>query len=430
MRQADSTIKGYLYQFNKSIDEILSSADNDVITVEGVIEDIDIQSPSGTTTIQCKYHEDSKYQISSVAPPILEMLCHYCESAYLGRSVSYVLYAYYSDNVDKVDMASFVDFLQSTKDKDILCKYFHRIYTIPDTKILNIANKQKKNKGEKEDLINYYKSNRTSLSMRVNISDFWHTFTYVKAKQFDILKEEVVQQLSAISDRDTALSLFYPNAFSVIASMSAKNDIAERKITKAALITILKEHKSLLINRWTLEALGKEKILKAKRRYLSSHFSSNADIRAFVFTDTFLDRNANETIALIHEYLNKYFKKPKLQKPPIFVFGSKHSDLMQSALIELYKYQRSVNTGFVGNTFVEDSFIYNRNCPPDFSCKMAVLKNITVNTLEQCQVNQVYIIGKNESGGLHSVNFYTEELDVADINAVRYLIALSTTLEA
>lgn len=428
MRQADSTIKGYLYQFNKSIYEILSSADDEVITVEGVIEDIDIQSPSGTTTIQCKYHEDSKYQISSIAPPILEMLCHYCESVYLGKTVSYVLYAYYSDNVTEVDRTAFVDFLQATKDKDILIKYFHRIYNISDTKILNIANKQKKSKEERETLINYYKDNRASLSMRVSISDFWGVFTYIKAQQFDCLKEEVIQQLSGISDKETALSLYYPNAFSVIASMSAKKDITERNITKAMLISFLKEQKSLLINRWTLEALGKEQILKAKKRYLSAYFSSNADVRAFIFTDAFLEKNSNYTIALIQEYLGKYFKKPKLQKPPIFVFGNRYSDLMQSALIELYKYQRSVNTGLVGNTFVEDSFINNRNCSPDFACKMALLENITANVLEQCQVNQLYVIGKNELG-LHSVNYYTEELDVADMSAVRYLIALTTTLE-
>ena len=65
MRQADSTIKGYLYQFNKSIYEILQSKDDEIVTLEGVIEDIDIQSPTSLTTIQCKYHEDKKYHWSS-----------------------------------------------------------------------------------------------------------------------------------------------------------------------------------------------------------------------------------------------------------------------------------------------------------------------------------------------------------------------------
>ena len=155
MRQADSTIKGYLYQFNKSLLEILSSDENTFVILEGVIEDIDIHSATGITTIQCKYHEDGKYQISSVATPILEMLCHYCESVYLGKSVSYILYAYYLDNVDNVDVNSFSKYLQSTKDKDILCKYFYKIYNVPDTKMLAIANKQKKKQNEKDELVNY-----------------------------------------------------------------------------------------------------------------------------------------------------------------------------------------------------------------------------------------------------------------------------------
>ena len=51
MRQANSTIKGYLYQFNKSIFEILNANDNDSIILEGVIEDIDIQKTNSIATI-------------------------------------------------------------------------------------------------------------------------------------------------------------------------------------------------------------------------------------------------------------------------------------------------------------------------------------------------------------------------------------------
>lgn len=428
MRQADSTIKGYLYQFNKSLYEILSAEENTSIVLEGVIEDIDIHSTSGITTIQCKYHEDSKYQISSVAAPILEMLCHYCESVYLGKAVSYILYAYYSENVDYVDMNAFSEYLQSTKDKDILCKYFHRIYNIPDTKILTIANKQKKSKNEKEELIGYYKTNRASLTLKVNLSEFWQVFTYVKAKQFNVLKKEVVQQLSLITEETTAASLYYPNAFSLVALLSTKTSESERTITKGKLFSFLSEQKTLLLNRWTLEALGREQVLKTKKGHLSSMFSSNADVRAFVFTDSFLDKNEDEIVSFIHSYLDKYYKKPRLQKPPIFVFGDAYSTLMQTSLMELYKYQRPVNTGLLGNVFVPDSFINNTNCSSDIVCKMALLQNVSVPLLERCHVNQVYVIGTNNTQ-LKSVNFVTEELDIPDINTLKYLINLTKILE-
>ncbi len=428
MRQADSTIKGYLYQFNKSILTILEAEKDASIVLEGVIEDIDIYSPSSMTTIQCKYHEDKKYQISSVAPPILEMLCHYCESAYLGKEVSYILYAHYAENVESVDMDTFVAFLDSTKDKDILCRYFHRIYNVPDTDMLTLANKSQKSKEEKDLLVNYYKSNRSTLTLRADISKFWKVFTYVKAEQFEILKDKVIRKLEEITDREAAISMYYPNAFSMIASLSAKSTESERTLTKNQLVLFLTQQKSVLLNKWTLEALDKEQIIKAKKAYLSSAFSTNPDIRAFIFSDSFLDNVNENVIGFIHEYLNKYFKKPRLQKPPIFIFGNNHSALMQKALLELYKYQKSVNTGLIGNIFVPDSFVNNKNCSADFVCKMVLLENITVEMLEQCQVNQLYIVGTiNES--LASVNFFVEELDVLNIDTIRYLVGLSKTLE-
>ena len=429
MRQADSTIKGFLYQFNKSILTILESNDSDSIVLEGVIEDIDIQSPASTTTIQCKYHEDKRFQISSIAAPVLEMLCHYCKFAYLGKPVSYVLYAYYAENVDNIDISAFIDFLGSTRDKEILTKYFHQIYTVPDSQMLAIANKAQKSKSEKEQLVNYYKTNRAALKLRVDIQDFWNCFTYVRAEQFDVLRERVIQNLEQFADHDTVVSMYYPNAFSLVASLSAKTTDSERTVKKSDLINFLTQQKSVLLNQWTLEVLDREQILKTKKTHLASAFASNPDVRAFVFSDSFLDNTKNDLIVFIYEYINKYFKKPKLQKQPIFIFGNQHSTLMQSVLLELYKYQRPVNTGLVGSAFVADSFIDCKNCSPDFVCRIALLKDMTIDILEKCQVNQLYIIGGNELS-LVSPNFFVEELNVPDIGTLKYLVGLSRSLEA
>ena len=73
-RIADATIKGFMYQFNLSLNEILKSAD-EVIKIEGIIEDIDKINKENITAIQCKYHEESeKFQWSMVYKPILQML--------------------------------------------------------------------------------------------------------------------------------------------------------------------------------------------------------------------------------------------------------------------------------------------------------------------------------------------------------------------
>jgi len=52
LRQAYSAIKGFVYQFDKSLIEILTSNENETIILEGQIEDIDIISDAGVETIR------------------------------------------------------------------------------------------------------------------------------------------------------------------------------------------------------------------------------------------------------------------------------------------------------------------------------------------------------------------------------------------
>jgi len=428
VRQADSTIKGYLYQFNKSILEIMKLDDDDEVVLEGTIEDIDILSPTSTTTIQCKYHEDKKFLMSSVAEPILEMLCNYCEAVYIGKNTKYILYAFFNDNVDHIEMTDFLNFLSKTQDKEILIKYFHRIFTVPEAQILNIANKSKKTSSDKETLISYYKANRARLSMRVDIHNFWNCFHYIKAERFDQLKETVIAELSKLTDPDTAASMYYPNAFSFVALLSAKHQIKERTVTKKRLLSFLADRKSVLLNKWTLEATDQRKLLKAKKSYLSTLLASNPDVRAFVFSDAFLSNNTETIIPFIREYLGRYYKKPKLQKPPLFVFGDNSERIMQDVVMSLYKYQQQVHTGFVGTQFLADSFIHNPNCPKEFVCKITQLKNVSSSIFEQCQVNQLYIVGAIDDD-LSSQNYLKETLDIPTTKELMYIFDLTKTLE-
>ena len=56
-RTADYTIKGFLYQINKTLVEILSADDDTTVNIEGVVEDIEVVGSTVMTGIQCKYHE-------------------------------------------------------------------------------------------------------------------------------------------------------------------------------------------------------------------------------------------------------------------------------------------------------------------------------------------------------------------------------------
>lgn len=93
-RAADYTIQGFLYQFNKTALEILKAQTDDAITVEGIVEDIEVTSSTSLTAIQCKYHEASTaFSPSAIYKPLLQMLKHF--SDHTTSQVRYVLFAYF-----------------------------------------------------------------------------------------------------------------------------------------------------------------------------------------------------------------------------------------------------------------------------------------------------------------------------------------------
>ncbi len=93
-RAADYTIQGFLYQFNKTALEILRGKDDDTITVEGIVEDLEIASPVSLTAIQCKYHEaNTHFAPSAIYKPLLQMLRHFSSNP--TADIRYVLFAHF-----------------------------------------------------------------------------------------------------------------------------------------------------------------------------------------------------------------------------------------------------------------------------------------------------------------------------------------------
>jgi len=161
---------------------------------------------------------------------------------------------------------------------------------------------------------------------------------------------------------------------------------------------------------------------------LSSSFATNTEIRAFVFSDEFIARNSNDMVPFVQSYIAKYFRKPRLHKQPIFIFGNECEDIMQNVILGLHKYQKAVNSGMVGNMFVSESFVNNSDCSPNFVCKVALLRNVDVDLLEKCTVNKLYVIG-NMTHILDSQNYNVEYIDVESINILKYLVDIDKVLE-
>ena len=127
-RSATDTIKGYFYQFDYSIKKILECSNpNDSITIEG-IEDIDVESATDETAIQCKYYAKTEYNHSVIGKPIRFMLTHFMNDKKNGKSpIEYSLYGYYKSGHNKLVLPISVDDLKDNyltyTDKGV--KQFH-----------------------------------------------------------------------------------------------------------------------------------------------------------------------------------------------------------------------------------------------------------------------------------------------------------------
>ena len=93
-RSAESSIKGYFYQFDKTIQELINLKSlSDSVAIEG-IEDVDVTTATEETAIQCKYFEGQKYRPSLLRQPLTYMLTHFLENR---PQISYCLYGYFKD---------------------------------------------------------------------------------------------------------------------------------------------------------------------------------------------------------------------------------------------------------------------------------------------------------------------------------------------
>lgn len=91
-RDAVDTIKGYYYQFDYFIFQLISLVnEEDTVTIEG-IEDVDILEEKEMVAVQCKYYAKTEYNHSVIAKPIrltvqgnTRLLCRYTETVFFTK---------------------------------------------------------------------------------------------------------------------------------------------------------------------------------------------------------------------------------------------------------------------------------------------------------------------------------------------------------
>lgn len=237
-RNAVDTIKGYFYQFDFSICEVLRlAAPTDSVAVES-IEDVDVHTASETTAIQCKYYAKTEYNHSVIKDAILFMVDHFKQVKEGAKpKIRYVLRGHYSSGHEKLSTPIDVEFLK----KNFLT----------------------------------YTSNQIKYQRHVDLDlDDAALAEFLAQLTIDIHAEEFDQQFrSLISQLKTEFGcssfaaefFFYNNALRVIREITIQSDPAARFITKKAFLDRINTS-SILFNEWFVQKKGVRLHLASLRR--------------------------------------------------------------------------------------------------------------------------------------------------------------------
>ncbi len=400
-RVADYTIQGFLYQFNKTLLEILNSPDDSYITVEGIVEDVEITTLSGITAIQCKYHEASKtFSSSDIFEPLLQMMYHF--NANPTTSIRYILFAHYPSTIGTSRPTIGKIELQDALDS------------------------------ENKDFRKYV----TTLRGNVNLDCFIENFVMEFGPSLDDLVKQACKALkeNGIPEGDID-TLAYPNAIQMIAEVSTKHDQEKRRITKRKFIDDLKRIRQTAISRWTMALRTRKQLLDARRKQLKIQLDKNSRLRYFVINSENLCDYDTEIVLFINDYLEKFHFKPTHISTPLFCLCTS-KEKFQDIRYRLYTKGIISNDGYIGEYFDETRFFRDplllkgagRAIKREFSLRLVRWQDHgTVLNSRKC--DDLFIIGECDCDSLDTVDVNTEIILSKSLMEIKYVLGVSNVYE-
>lgn len=359
-RNAVSTLKGYFYQFDFSILQLLN-LDNmaDKVTIEG-IEDIDITTVDSKTAIQCKYYEGTEYNHSEIAEAIKYLLMDFAERKNNGsKKINYMLYGYYFKGQEKLPDIIDVSFLKS--------------------KFLTHKRK-KKDTGEFQIVKEYEQLNLTDK----DLEDF---LTLVKV---DVYAQKLEQQLQDIYAQITkvfkcttfeAEHYYYNNALRTIKNIAICEKQSEREISKKEFLNEI-DKKEILFNQWFyLYRTQKEIFKKIRKEYFTSLNIAPYE-RFFLLEVDQDDFNLVLIKDLIYIIIKKWSKCSKREQQPFCSYIYFHN-ILEKQLVMLKKELYRENVNFI------DGFPF---LGADFYAETLSLPATHENKLQIKIINDMYMI--------------------------------------
>lgn len=282
-RSAEASIKGYFYQFDSAIIELLQlSNSSDSITIEG-IEDVDITTATDKIAIQFKYYEGTEYNHSVIGEPIRLMLTHFSELKKTGSTrIKYILRGHYKSGHHKLALPLDLAFLKTNLLTYTVKKVKHEHFidlSLNDADLIEFINQ---------------------IEIDINAKSFTEQY----AELLSLLKGQ-------FSCGDfSAEHFYYNNCLKQIRNLSIQSSIKNRKITKEDFITSVNTQK-VLFNEWFI-------FLKSKKQYISQISSNLKSLKALEQSKSKIiligkniltaDNSEMSVIHFIENIVNKFYK--------------------------------------------------------------------------------------------------------------------------
>ncbi|WP_273829239.1 hypothetical protein [Pseudomonas sp. SBT1-2] len=387
-RSADYTIQGFLYQFNQTLSELLKAADDATITIEGIVEDIEVATFAGIKAIQCKYHEtQNNYTPSILYDPLLQMMKHFKSNP--GAKIQYHLFAHFPNN-PAVNISS-----NELK------------------RALNSKNKELK------DLIAEVDG--------VDIDGFLKVFAVSVTPKYSDLMEENSKQIEALGfNKGEVETLFYPNAIQIIADLSIKHDEKLRKITKKDFLEILRRIRSTAVSQWTLALKTRYKILETRRKQLKENLNANVRLRHLVIFPKFLEQFDDQIVLFIKSFIDKYHFKVSHTHTPLFSLDAPQ-ELFDEIAERLIGKDVTPNLGRPVKTFSEANFFREPMIQKDkkeFALRFIRWDDYKKLALKT-KADDFFVIGDGDIENLDFKDVNLEILGAEKFDEIKYMMGIS-----
>jgi len=287
-RSATATIKGYFYQFDQTIVQLLEATKHGSISVEGV-EDIDLDDGDASAFVQCKYYEGTDYNHSVVKDAVIHMLRHFhaagCPS---DQTFRYRLYGHYRSGQHKLALPLTDEFLKEhflTYAKGKQSHEVHEELAITDAQLCAF---------------------RALLDIDVNAQSY-------DDQQAKVLKL-LVSEIPECSTGD-ALNFFYPVAINVVQGLAIEASEAKRKITKDQFLKAV-NRKEVVFSAWLREHLGRQYFARMIRRRYFYFGRTKMPKAARFFVIEMTDEHELDKATSMLIRIGLFFSHKELQRTP------------------------------------------------------------------------------------------------------------------